>query len=158
MNMNDLQAAFRAPAATQPSESEGESFQELLARFRDYEFEAMGLRQELAETPAGQALAALEAQMESLKQTLKEVMTGIEGVQKTSEGQVGYQVRKTVTYRPETVRRLAPDAAPLCIVESVDKTKLESLKKGGFIDPFTMERIEAEADVKPSTAFILKVA
>ena len=110
---------------------------------------ARGSLQEVAQRIEDSIPAELKAEREKLVQEstamelkLRENIETFGSYQDVAAGEYALkQMRKTVAYEPSLVRdNLEPKLAQMVIIESVDKTKLSGLVKGGFISQEQSDR------------------
>ncbi len=96
----------------------------------------------------------LETELGALKEIVRQKVEEHGNYFKDDEGwEARLEPRRSINYRADTFRKLYPEFAAAVIVETVDMAKVKGLLKGGLVSE---EKLEPAADVKTTTAFIIR--
>uniref|UniRef100_A0A6M3J760 Uncharacterized protein n=1 Tax=viral metagenome TaxID=1070528 RepID=A0A6M3J760_9ZZZZ len=111
----------------------------------------------LEATAEFKVLAQAQADVGKLYDKLQEAIDLAGSYQDIAEGLYGLkQSRTSVTFDPKAVRKVIPQFAEAVIMETVDGTKVNGLKKGGLITEAQVAKIEVRAALSP--AYIIGIA
>jgi len=116
---------------------------------------AATLQAELEKTQIYTELTARQKDITDCRQSIQKAIEAHGSYQDLDTGTYAVKQRKlTITYAVSKVREFIRTYAEAVIDESVNKTKLEGLRKGGLVDQADLDRC---ADTTETFAFLIKV-